>query len=104
MITEDQLTSMDTLTKVAEYLKVMAHPVRLRIVDALIHGELAVFEVAEISGVSQPQACEHLRLMKRQGLLDSTRRGKAVYYRISSESLPKLLEFVAIHYPDIRRA
>jgi len=103
MITEDQLTSMDKLTKAAECLKVIAHPVRLRIVDALIHGELAVFEVAEISGVSPPQACEHLRLMKRQGLLDSTRRGKAVYYRISSEPLPKLLKFVATHCPEIGR-
>ena len=104
MVTKDMLTSMDTLTKAAECLKVMAHPVRLRIVDALIHGELAVFEVAEISGVSQPQACEHLRLMKRQGLLDSTRRGKAVYYRISSKPLPMLLKFVATHCPDIKHS
>lgn len=88
------LQPLEELEKVSECLKVMAHPIRLRIVDILLQAEFAVHELAELCGTPPPQTCEHLRLMKRHGFLGSTRRGKAVYYYIKSEQLPILMECV----------
>ena len=83
-----------TLEKAAECLKVMAHPVRLRMVNILMQGEFAVHEIAEVCKTSPNQTCEHLRLLKGHGLLSSERRGRTVYYKIASPQLPGLLECI----------
>lgn len=91
---ESELLSEDVLEKAADCLKVMAHPVRLRIVNLLMLGEFAVHEIAEKSGTTPNQACEHLRLMKGHGLLSSSRKGRTVYYRIEAPQLPGLIQCI----------
>ncbi len=88
------LLPIETITAAAECLKVMAHPVRLRIVDVLMQGEFAVHEIAKFCQTSPNQTCEHLRLLKGHGLLSSERRGRTVYYKIESPQLPGLLNCI----------
>jgi len=78
----------------AECLKVMAHPVRLKMVNILMQGEFAVHEIAEACQTNPNQACEHLRLLKGHGLLNSERRGRTVYYRVASPQLPGLIQCI----------
>ena len=82
------------LYQAAECLKVMAHPVRLRIVEVLMQGAFPVHRIAELCQVRPQQACEHLRLMQGHGLLGSERRGRTVYYRIASPRLPGLIHCI----------
>lgn len=84
----------EVLEKASECLKVMAHPIRLRIVNILMQGEYAVHEIAEFCKTSANQTCEHLRLLKGHGLLSSERRGRTVYYKIASPQLPGLLQCI----------
>lgn len=84
----------EAFEKAAECLKVMAHPVRLKIVNVLMQGEFAVHEIAEACDASPSQTCEHLRLLKGHGLLNSERRGRTVYYRITSPQLPGLIRCI----------
>ena len=92
-----ELIDIDKLAAAAECLKVMAHPVRLRIVNILMQGEFAVHEIAELCETSPNQTCEHLRLLRGQGLLESERRGRTVYYKILSPRLPSLLKCISKH-------
>ena len=85
------LMGMDVMDRAAECLKVMAHPVRLRIVDILMQGEFPVHKIAELCETAPHQTCEHLRLMQGHGFLTSERRGRAVYYKIKSPQLPGLI-------------
>jgi DNA-binding transcriptional ArsR family regulator len=87
----------DSLEEAAACLKVMAHPVRLKIVDILMQGEYPVKKIAEMCGVRQHQMCEHLRMMQSCGLLKSERRGQSVYYKILSPQLPLLLKCIKEH-------
>ncbi len=89
-----ELLSDVMLENAAECLKVMAHPVRLKIVNVLMQGEFAVHEIAEVCKTSPNQTCEHLRLLKGHGFLSSERRGRTVYYKIASPQLPGLLECI----------
>jgi DNA-binding transcriptional ArsR family regulator len=91
------LLPMEMLADAAACLKVLAHPVRLRIVDALMQGDFTVREIAEICKVREHQVCEHLRLMQNCGLLASARVGRTVHYRIASPQLPALLNCVRAH-------
>jgi len=91
------MLSMDLLSDAAACLKVMAHPVRLRIVDILMQGTFSVREIAQMCNVRQHQACEHLRHMQSCGLLTSERQAQTVYYKIISPQLPALLNCVRQH-------
>ncbi len=85
---------LEALVKAAACLKVMAHPVRLRIVDILQRGDYSVREVAEMCEIPEHQICEHLRHMQACGLLESERRGRTVHYRVASPQLPSLLHCI----------
>ncbi len=94
------LQSLKFLTDAAECLKVMAHPIRLRIVDILIQGEFPVNEIADMCELPGHQTSEHLRLLKGHGLLDSRRDGRIVYYTIANPRLPKLLQCIGTACSD----
>lgn len=72
-------------------MKVLAHPLRLMMVDLLLQGEYPVNRIAEFCGLPPHQACEHLRLMQGHGLLAGIRRGRSVYYRVESPGLPDIM-------------
>ncbi len=52
--------TVDDFVQAAECLKALAHPVRLRMVQLLLHGRYSVGELAEDCSVPQNVASEHL--------------------------------------------
>ena len=88
------LMPLDEIKDAAECLKVMGHPMRLRIVDILLQGDFSVGEIADLCGLPPHQTCEHLRLLQNHGLLSGERRGRTVYYKIIHPRLPRLLRCV----------
>jgi len=75
----------------AECLKILAHPVRLRMVQLLLHGRYTVGELAEDCCVPDNVASEHLRLMQRCGFFTSDREGRRVYYQVAEPHLKDLM-------------
>lgn len=96
----DKITLLpdSVLQEAAECLKVMAHPMRLKIVSILIQGEFPVHEISALAEISPNQTCGHLRLLQARNLLSSERRGRTVYYRIASARLPGLIQCVGSNY------
>jgi ArsR family transcriptional regulator len=74
----------ERVSQAADMLRTLAHPVRLRIVDALnTAGELPVCELTDYLGIAQAATSQHLNHMRRVGLLKTERRGKEVWYSIA---------------------
>ena len=80
--------------EVAECLKTLAHPVRLRMVQLLLHGRYTVGELAEDCDVPSNVASEHLRLMQRCGFFTSEREGRRVYYQVAEPHLKSIIDCV----------
>ncbi|SMP46245.1 DNA-binding transcriptional regulator, ArsR family [Neorhodopirellula lusitana] len=78
----------------AECLKTLAHPVRLRIVQMLLHGRYTVGELAADCEIPDNVGSEHLRLLQRCGFLNSEREGRRVYYAIAEPHLESLMACV----------
>jgi rhodanese-related sulfurtransferase/DNA-binding transcriptional ArsR family regulator len=76
----------------AETAKALGHGRRLEILELLAQGERSVEGLAERVGVSMANASQHLRLMRRTGLLASRRDGKRILYRLND---PSVLELTA---------
>ena len=82
---EAHAIGLDAATTVANTLKALADPLRLRMLSAIAtapRGESCVCDLAELADVSQPTISHHLKVLKDTGLLASERRGTWVYYRI----------------------
>lgn len=76
----------------AEMAKALGHVHRLEIFELLAQGERNVEALAERAGLSVANASQHLRLMRRAGLLASRRDGKHILYGLSD---PAVLDLVA---------
>jgi ArsR family transcriptional regulator len=75
----------DPLRPLVDTLKVLAHPVRLRILALLREGELCVCEVAEALGLAPSTVSEHLTGLRRNGLVREWKVGRWVHVALSDE-------------------
>lgn len=76
---------------IAEVLKAVAHPLRLRIVATLCHGEESVSGLAERLASAQPIVSQQLRILRSHGLVAATRDGGFAYYRLAEPALRELV-------------
>jgi DNA-binding transcriptional ArsR family regulator len=67
-----------------QLLKTLANPDRLLLLCQLSQGERNVGELEALLGILQPTLSQQLAVLRREGLVDTRRDGKQVYYRISS--------------------
>lgn len=86
--------NVSAFSEAAECLKVLAHPVRLRMVQLLLNGKYTVGELAEDCEVLDNVASEHLRLMQRCGFFTSRRDGRKVFYEVAEPHLRDLMSCV----------
>ncbi|MGD8500105.1 MAG: metalloregulator ArsR/SmtB family transcription factor [Phycisphaerales bacterium] len=82
---------------VAEVLKAVAHPVRLRIVELLEAEEMCVGDIVQTLDGKQAITSQQLNMMKDKGVLSCRRDGTRVYYRIENKSVIKLLHCIYDH-------
>ncbi len=82
-----KISQMDEeqLRRLAEVMKAMAHPVRLRILCHLRREPCNVGQLQEILGKDQPMVSQQLRILRLNGLVDSQRREGHVYYSLEEE-------------------
>lgn len=64
--------------------KGFADPTRIRILSALVAGELCVCDIVEILDLPQPLVSRHLAYLRRTGLVAATRGAKFAYYRLAN--------------------
>lgn len=83
---------MDAYTRQARTLKVLAHPVRLAILDILRQGEACVCHIQAILGLRQAYISQQLMLLRRAGLVKDRKDGLNVFYRVADPSLVALLD------------
>jgi DNA-binding transcriptional ArsR family regulator len=67
---------------VAERLRLLADPTRLRIVCALAQGETNPTCLAELAGVGAPAVSQHLAKLRLAGICRPRREGQRVWYEL----------------------
>lgn len=75
---------MDEITILqAEVLKVLCSPRRLEILHRLAEEPMEVGRLATELGLSQPNVSQHLAVMRAAGLVEATRDGREIHYRLT---------------------
>lgn len=75
----------------AEVLKVLGHPIRLKIVAGLCTRECNVKHIWECLGLPQATVSQHLALLKHKGIIEGKRDGVEVHYSVISPLAKKLI-------------
>ncbi|MCK6683280.1 MAG: metalloregulator ArsR/SmtB family transcription factor [Thermoanaerobaculia bacterium] len=82
------------LDGVAEWMKSLADPTRLKILHTLKDGERCVNDILEKLGCSQANVSKHLAVLKHAGLVEARRDGVNIYYRIADPAVFVICETV----------
>ena len=79
----------------ADFLKTLAHPVRLEIIELLKKGEQNVGFIAKSLGIPQSSLSRHLLVLREGGILKSRQQGTVIYYNIEDHDIFQVLRPIA---------
>ncbi|MBO1414498.1 helix-turn-helix transcriptional regulator [Streptomyces sp. FH025] len=74
----------------AELLRVLADPLRLKIVALLARETLCTTHLVEETGARQTNLSNHLKVLREAGVVDTEPCGRFTYYRLKPEVLEAL--------------
>jgi DNA-binding transcriptional ArsR family regulator len=77
--------------QVADILKAMAHPLRVRIIAVLVEGPSHVNALADRLKVKQAVVSQQLRILRMRGLVAVVRENGYAYYRIAEPNLQQMI-------------
>ncbi len=77
---------------VAELFRAFSDTSRVRILSALMTGEMNTTALAEAVGISESAISHHLRGLRQMELVQYRRDGKEVYYRVEDEHIISLFQ------------
>jgi ArsR family transcriptional regulator len=78
----------------AEILKVLGHPIRLKIVAGLCTKECNVKHIWECLGLPQATVSQHLALLKNKGVIEGKREGVEVHYSVVHPLAKKIINIL----------
>ncbi len=70
---------------------------RMKILLALMEGELCVYHICEITGGKQSAISQHLRKLKDNHIIKSRKEANQVLYSINDEHIVKIIDMALEH-------
>jgi ArsR family transcriptional regulator len=86
--------SAEVLELVAARFRVMADPLRLRLLHALEDGEMSVGELTAAVESTQPNVSKHLKILQSAGLVGRRQEGNTVYYAVADQTIFEMCDLV----------
>ncbi|TPQ21135.1 ArsR/SmtB family transcription factor [Streptomyces sporangiiformans] len=86
------MTSVDT-----DLIRVLADPLRLRIVTLLAKETLCTTHLVEETGARQTNLSNHLRVLREAGVVETEPCGRFTYYRLK----PDVIASLAAQFADL---
>ena len=74
----------DAARDAATLLKLLANPDRLLLLCNMVEDERNVSELEALTGIRQPTLSQQLGVLRTEGIVETRREGKFIYYRIGS--------------------
>jgi DNA-binding transcriptional ArsR family regulator len=71
-------------------IEALSHPTRRAILRLVVDRELPVGELAQQTGVSQPAASQHLKVLRDAGLVRGRVDGRRRLYQVDPQGLQRL--------------
>jgi DNA-binding transcriptional ArsR family regulator len=90
---------MSRIQTAASIARLLGDPVRLTILQALIRQEASASELLAITGATQSNLSNHLKLLRDHEMVQGVRQGRQIMYRISAPAIAELVEALLLAVP-----
>ncbi len=94
---QTHILDQNSAAQVAELFRVFADPSRVRILSALISGEVNVGVLAAAVGLTESAISHHMRGLRQLHLVRSRKEGRQVYYYVNDAHIVALFQQVVKH-------
>ena len=91
------LPARQVLDTAGDLLRALAAPVRIAIVLQLREEARCVHELVDALDVPQPLVSQHLRILKSAGVVEGSRSGREVLYRLVDHHLADIVVAAVTH-------
>jgi DNA-binding transcriptional ArsR family regulator len=98
-----RLLGADTVSAVADVFKLLGDPTRVRLVDALSHGERCVCDLATLVGLTESAVSHQLRLLRGARLVRVRRAGRQAFYSLDDHHVLGLVHDTRRHVEEGQR-
>lgn len=98
-----RLLGADTVHAVADVFKLLGDPTRVRLVDALSHGERCVCDLATLVGLTESAVSHQLRLLRGARLVRVRRAGRQAFYSLDDHHVLGLVHDTRKHVEEAHR-
>jgi ArsR family transcriptional regulator, lead/cadmium/zinc/bismuth-responsive transcriptional repressor len=99
---QTRLLGSASVDALAEVFKLLGDPTRVRILDALTHGERCVCDLASLVGLSESAISHQLRLLRSSRLVRVRRSGRLAFYSLDDHHVVGLLHDTRKHIQEAR--
>ena len=94
------LVQPDSVQGLADTFNALGDPTRVRILDALSHGELCVCDLAAVLRLSQSAVSHQLRLLRGLRLVRPRREGRVVFYDLDDQHIMSIFKQTLQHVEE----
>lgn len=91
----------DKIIDLSELFKVFGDSTRMKIICALLQGELCVCDIANVTDMSVSAISHQLRILKQAKLVKYKKIGKIVYYSLDDEHVYEIFKKGCEHINEI---
>jgi len=91
-----------SVESIADVFRLLGDPTRVRLVDALSHGERCVSDLASLVSISESAVSHQLRLLRAARLVRVRRAGRSAYYALDDHHVLGLFEDMRRHVAEHR--
>ena len=95
-VNEDILPPLD-VEKIAKIFHVLSDASRLKIVMALLKGDMCVYHLTEVCDATQSAVSHQLCVLRDNNVVKAKRLGKEVEYSIADEHIREIVEMCKAH-------
>ena len=78
----------------AERLKVLSNPDRLKVLCVLIEGEQNVQQIEKLTDIHQPTLSQQLTVLRKAKMVSTRRDGKQIFYSLADSRVLTVIETI----------
>lgn len=93
-VSPELLSLMQKARKASDFLKALAHENRLVILCLLSERERSVTELEGLLALSQATVSQQLARLRHEGLVETRRDGRVVYYSLADETTKRFIQAI----------
>ena len=91
----------DEIYDLAEFFKVFADSIRMKMIYALMENELCVCDLANIVNTTQSAISHQLKILRQSKLVKFRKEGKVVYYSLDDEHISQIVKKGREHIEEL---